>query len=131
MRRKQLRLYQLTTPFESDSAGTWEAYPRPQLRRASYGVEWQESSPATCQGVSRKEAMSTPAMWLFLPAMFLATISTQAMYGNSVRLGFRGPEAALGTDGHRYADRAESDQFPDPVRQRTGSGDNAHYASAG
>ncbi len=49
-----------------------------------YGVEWQESSPATCQGVSRKEAMSTPAMWLFLPAMFLATISTQAMYGNSL-----------------------------------------------
>lgn len=36
MRRKQLRLCQLTTPFESDSAGTWEVYPRPQLRRASY-----------------------------------------------------------------------------------------------
>ena len=34
MRRKQLRLCQLTTPFESDSAGTWEVYPRPQLRRA-------------------------------------------------------------------------------------------------
>lgn len=36
MERKRLRLCQLTTPFETGDADAWEAYPRPQLRRASY-----------------------------------------------------------------------------------------------
>ncbi len=36
MGKKQLRLCQLTTPFESDGANAWEVYPRPQMRRVSY-----------------------------------------------------------------------------------------------
>lgn len=36
MGKKQLRLCQLTTPFESNGTNAWEVYPRPQLQRASY-----------------------------------------------------------------------------------------------
>lgn len=36
MGKKQLRLCQLTTPFESDGENAWEEYPRPQMRRTSY-----------------------------------------------------------------------------------------------
>ena len=35
-KKKQPRLCQLTTPFESGSSDAWEEYPRPQMRRESY-----------------------------------------------------------------------------------------------
>ena len=48
-----------------------------------YGEEG-DTEKTVGSGVTRAQALRTRALWLLLPAIFLGTVSTQAIYGNSL-----------------------------------------------